>query len=60
MDHPRHGSNEMLRPKCDFKNCGSKLKEYGAILFGPPKRGKVNKFHICRSCYKNLRKLMRG
>lgn len=42
----------MINPKCDI--CKMKLKDYGALLFSPPKDSKVSKFHICKECYYRL------
>ncbi len=42
-----------IRPKCD--KCGEELKDFGAILFGPPdENSTVKKFHICVNCYKKI------
>ena len=41
-----------IRPKCD--KCGKELKEFGAILFSPPKKNIVKKFHLCKQCYQQL------
>ena len=47
-----------IKPKCD--KCKKELKEFGAILLSQPdKRGMVKKFHLCRSCYKEIIVLMR-
>lgn len=44
-----------IKPVC--KNCKKELKKFGAILLSPPdKKGKVEKFHICESCYKSIKK----
>lgn len=43
-----------IKPTCDF--CGKELREFGAILLGPPdKNGKVEKYHICVGCYQKKR-----
>jgi hypothetical protein len=42
-----------IKPKCD--SCGKELKDFGALLFGPPnKEDKVKKFHFCKACYKKI------
>lgn len=42
-----------ITPKCD--KCGEELVEFGAILFSPPdEESTVKKFHICKSCYKEI------
>ncbi|HEY9480657.1 MAG TPA: hypothetical protein VIR98_00290 [Candidatus Paceibacterota bacterium] len=39
-----------ISPSCD--KCGKELLEFGAILLSPPSPdNKVDKFHICKSCY---------
>jgi hypothetical protein len=40
----------MIKPKCD--KCKKELVETGALLFSPPKKNVVRKYHICRKCYK--------
>lgn len=42
-----------INPLCDI--CGQELHDYGAILLSPPVNGKVDKFHICTSCYASIR-----
>jgi len=40
----------MIKVNC-FK-CGGELSLLGALLFSPPnEKGQVDKFHICRECY---------
>ena len=40
--------------------CGQELKEFGAILLGPPdESNKVEKFHFCRECYKEIEGIMK-
>lgn len=41
-----------IKPVCD--KCGKELREFGAILFGPPEKNKVRKFHLCRKCYREI------
>ncbi|TSC96393.1 MAG: Uncharacterized protein Athens101426_398 [Parcubacteria group bacterium Athens1014_26] len=44
-----------ISPICD--KCKKELKDFGAILFGPPdKNNNVKKFHICKVCYKLIYK----
>ncbi len=48
----------MIKPSCDI--CSKELKEYGAILFSPPKirfigeKQSCEKYHICVSCFKKI------
>ena len=42
-----------IKPKCD--KCGKELLDYGGILLSPPDTsGKVYKYHLCVTCYKEL------
>ncbi|MFH1036494.1 MAG: hypothetical protein V1756_00285 [Patescibacteria group bacterium] len=41
-----------IKPKCD--KCKKELKEFGAILFSPPKKNVVQKFHLCQKCYREI------
>ena len=42
-----------IKPKCDKSK--KELKEFGAILLGPPsKKNMVKKYHLCKSCYKEV------
>ncbi|MBU0547051.1 MAG: hypothetical protein ABH876_02020 [Patescibacteria group bacterium] len=41
-----------IKPKCD--KCKKELKEFGGILFSPPKKKMVEKFHLCRKCYREI------
>lgn len=45
-----------IKPKCDF--CKKELNKFGAILFSPPDKNKVKKFHICGKCYKKIIKFL--
>lgn len=47
-----------ITPVCDM--CGSELHDYGAILLSPPKKGKVDKYHICKQCYQTLAKKLQN
>jgi len=50
----------MLNLKCDI--CGKLITESGALLFSPPidEKFRVEKFHICKFCYKNkLQRILR-
>jgi len=39
-----------IKPKCN--KCGKELDTFGGILLSPPDRkNKVEKFHLCKSCY---------
>jgi len=43
-----------ITPKCN--KCGKELNEFGAILLSPPgKDDIVEKMHICRECYKEIK-----
>ena len=44
-----------IAPKCDF--CKKELVDYGALLFSPPVKNSVKKFHICKACYKKILKV---
>jgi hypothetical protein len=45
-------------PKCDV--CKKELKDFGGIIFSPPDRvSKVKKYHICKDCFKKLKKILR-
>lgn len=41
-----------IKPKCDM--CRKELNDYGALLFSPPNKNIVKKFHICKNCYQKL------
>jgi hypothetical protein len=44
-----------IKPKCD--RCKKELTEFGGILLSPPdKKGRVSKFHLCKKCFKEIRK----
>lgn len=48
-------NNMAIKPKCD--KCKKELKEFGGILLSPPdKKQMVKKFHLCKTCYKDLLK----
>lgn len=32
--------------------CGCELDEPGALMFGPPVDGRVEKFHVCVACWR--------
>lgn len=34
--------------------CGQELDEPGALVFGPPVDGRVEKFHVCVACWRPL------
>ena len=43
----------MIKPKCDM--CRKELKDFGGLLFSPPNdKDMVEKFHICKKCYKKI------
>ncbi len=47
-----------ISPKCDF--CKKELTQTGGLLFSPPtKEGKVQKYHVCRSCFRKLIRITR-
>ena len=35
--------------QCD--RCDGVLERQGGLLFSPPNKGKVSKFHLCYRCY---------
>lgn len=39
-----------IRPTCDM--CKQELTAFGGLLFSPPKKNIVKKFHLCVTCYK--------
>lgn len=42
-----------ITPICDI--CKQELKDYGAILLGPPDtHGRTRKYHLCQTCYEQL------
>jgi len=44
----------MIKPVCDLKlskNCEGELKQFGAILFSPPKGKTCIKYHVCKQCF---------
>lgn len=41
-----------IRPKCD--KCKKELKKFGALLFSPPVKNVVKKFHMCVACWKKI------
>lgn len=54
------------RQACSFpivcNCCQRQLDEPGALLFGPPQLGlfgQVDKYHICKPCYINLRQTIK-
>lgn len=46
-----------IKPHCD--KCGKELREFGALLFGPPKNNIVEKFHLCKNCYRTFTTLLK-
>lgn len=47
-----------IKPICNL--CGNELEEFGAILLGHPDEcNKVEKFHLCRKCYEEIRCMIR-
>ncbi len=47
-----------IKPICDM--CRKELEEFGAILLGPPdENNKVEKFHLCRECYEEIKKMIK-
>jgi len=51
----KEGRNNMaITPKCD--KCGMELDEFGAILLSPPNdNSEVEKLHICKNCYEEIK-----
>jgi len=47
-----------IKPICAI--CKKELEEFGAILLGPPdESNKVEKFHFCGECYKEIKSMTR-
>ena len=42
-----------IKPICD--KCKKELDDFGAILFSPPEGHNVKKFHICKTCYNQIK-----
>ncbi|MEK7630409.1 MAG: hypothetical protein AAB417_00040 [Patescibacteria group bacterium] len=47
-----------IKPKCD--KCKKELKEFGGILLSPPKGNTVKKFHLCKKCYQEAARWLKG
>lgn len=47
-----------IKPICDL--CKNELKDFGALLFSPPNDNIVEKYHICKYCYKNFEKQIKN
>ena len=48
-----------IKPICAI--CGKELEEFGAILLGPPdENNKVEKFHLCKECYEEIKNMIRS
>lgn len=46
-----------INPTCNI--CGKELTDFGAILLSPPnKKNMIEKYHVCKACYKKLTKLL--
>lgn len=43
-----------IKPICD--KCKKELDDFGALLFSPPENNNVHKFHICKTCYEEIKK----
>lgn len=42
-----------ISPQCDY--CKKTLTDFGGILLSPPnKKSEVKKYHICKTCYKQV------
>lgn len=42
-----------IKPTCDF--CKEELLDFGGILLSPPDNdSRVDKLHVCKSCYAKL------
>lgn len=47
-----------IEPICYI--CGQELKEFGAIILGPPDdSNKVEKFHLCEECYEEIERVIK-
>lgn len=43
-----------IKPKCD--KCKEELEDFGGILLSPPdKENKVEKFHLCKNCFEEIK-----
>jgi 5-enolpyruvylshikimate-3-phosphate synthase len=42
-----------IKPLCNY--CGQELEDFGGLLFSPPNKNIVKKYHICKNCYNELR-----
>lgn len=47
-----------MKIQCD--GCDAELIQQGALLFGPPVKGKVTKFHLCGGCYQEALRVLFG
>ncbi len=46
-----------IKPTCD--KCKNELDDFGGILLSPPDIDcKVNKYHLCKKCYEEIKKLL--
>ena len=46
-----------IKPICNI--CEQELEEFGAILLSPPdESNKVEKYHICRECYGEIKNMI--
>jgi hypothetical protein len=43
-----------IKPSCD--KCKKELDDFGGILLSPPDEdNKVEKFHLCKECYRKIK-----
>jgi hypothetical protein len=48
-----------IKPLCDM--CKIELDDFGAVVLSPPnKNGQVQKYHICKDCFKKITILLRN
>jgi hypothetical protein len=43
-----------VKPTCD--KCKKELRGFGGLLFSPPKKNVVKKYHLCKKCCKETLK----
>lgn len=42
-----------IKPVCD--KCGNELEDFGGILLSPPdENSRVDKLHLCKTCYQEV------
>lgn len=47
-----------ITPNCD--KCKTELNSFGGILLSPPdEKNKVEKYHLCKNCYNEIKKSLK-